>query len=267
MSSGRGGRCASQAPEVVHQIPPTNVPGRKTRAGSKRALTRRMTASAPGSGTGHGCRRRRGHRPATVHVPGRERGADRGHATSAVAGTASQDRPSAGPRRRRRRRARAAASITRGQVGGAARDLDHDAVGAALPGALRGPDAVVVGTTETSSRRRRARPRRARAPGRGRRRSARAPAAVAAATPRPGWSPRAAGGPAPRAAAASRPGRRDAPTTVAVPAGSGCSRTATEAIRPSVPYEPVNSLPRSYPATFLMTFRRTGRRCRRRAPR
>ena len=41
--------------------------------------------------------------------------------------------------------------------------------------------------------------------------------------------------------------------TVAVPAGNGCSRTATLAMRPSVPREPVKSLPRSYPATFLMT--------------
>src|SRR5215470_5744657 len=42
--------------------------------------------------------------------------------------------------------------------------------------------------------------------------------------------------------------------TYAVPAGSGCSRNVACVIRPSVPRDPANSLPMSYPATFLTTF-------------
>ena len=41
---------------------------------------------------------------------------------------------------------------------------------------------------------------------------------------------------------------------LAVLVGAVCSRTASLAISPSVPKEPVNSLARSYPATFLITF-------------
>ena len=47
------------------------------------------------------------------------------------------------------------------------------------------------------------------------------------------------------AAAASTSASSLAPNAVAVATGLGCSRTVTSRISPSVPYEPVNSLPRS----------------------
>ena len=56
------------------------------------------------------------------------------------------------------------------------------------------------------------------------------------------------------AAAPSRSGSSLPPTALAVRGGTGCSRTATRTISPSVPKEPVNSFARSYPATFLITF-------------
>src|SRR6516165_1882647 len=52
--------------------------------------------------------------------------------------------------------------------------------------------------------------------------------------------------------ASSAPGQST--VTYVVDAGSGWSRNTASTISPSVPNDPVNSLPRSYPATFLTTF-------------
>ena len=64
------------------------------------------------------------------------------------------------------------------------------------------------------------------------------------------------GEPAAAATAATAPARSAGPNsavTHATAAGSGCSRKVASVIRPSVPCDPANSLPRSYPATFLTT--------------
>ena len=62
--------------------------------------------------------------------------------------------------------------------------------------------------------------------------------------------------PAAAATAATAPARSAGPNsavTHATAAGRGCSRKVASVIRPSVPRDPANSLPRSYPATFLTT--------------
>src|SRR6185436_15239160 len=56
-------------------MPPTKLPGLKMRAGSKRSLTRRMTAKAPGSGSPHDGRAARTASGASWSV--HERPADR----------------------------------------------------------------------------------------------------------------------------------------------------------------------------------------------
>ena len=52
----------------------------------------------------------------------------------------------------------------------------------------------------------------------------------------------------------ARAGRRGARRRSADSRGVGCRRTLTSVTTPRVPYAPVMSLARSYPATFLMTF-------------
>jgi hypothetical protein len=103
-------------------------------------------------------------------------------------------------------------------------------------------------------------------PGRGRRRDALDQHGDLTAPRRRRRSPARSAPPArPDGGQPARPGVRRAGRSTAA-AGRGCRRNAHSVISPSVPYEPVKSLPRSYPATFLTTLPPACATCRRAGP-
>ena len=85
----------------AHQIPPTKVPGRKMRAGSKRSLTRAITASAPGSGAAQRPRRSSGGASSSVHARGASASRAAAIAPGRPAARASTARARGGPTTRR----------------------------------------------------------------------------------------------------------------------------------------------------------------------
>ncbi len=266
MSSGSGGWCGSQrrrrrrsASTATSITIPPKAPGRKMPAGSNRSLTRRDQ---------RGQRPAVGRRPGLVDAagaverpcrPGGQRGPGRGHPRGQVraGGEGEPGQPQPGPGhhgravRPARRRSRAGRSVERPET------FSTTPSGLRWPVPLRLPQRLVV----VHDRTRRPERRRSTGPSRVGLRAGRHATEAdqqrrrrRRATRRPGSAPpaaRRASASAPRPSASGRRWRR--PDGGRVRPGSGCSRTATDAIRPSVPYEPVNSLPRSYPATFLMT--------------
>ena len=206
------------------------------RAGSKRSLTRAITASAPGSGAAQASARSSGGASSSVQARGAS--ASRAAGDRPPGSSASQNSP-----RPARPTTRAPVRQTAGRSVDPAGDLQH--AGAALVDALRHPQLVVVlddgALLEPERRAIRA--------------TVAAAWSAAAALPK-----RTSSRPAPSrqstsrqsassgcaasavAAAPSTSGSSLAPIAVAVRGGSGCSRTATRTISPSVPSEPVNSL-------------------------
>ena len=236
-----GPRCGASP---SRQMPPTKVPGRKIRAGSKRSLTRAITASAPASGAAQACARSALRRVEQRAGARRERVAHAGHGLrrhgepeQAEAGAADE----AAARLRRR-------AGGRGQVGDAAGDLDDARVLRRAPraGARAGrshsssSSAHRLDLLEPGGREPLGAPPRPGAP-RPRRRSAAAAGRRRRASPRPGSRPPAAGRRARRRRRRGGRGRPSRRSRSRWPSGSGCSRTAIRTIRPSVPSEPVNS--------------------------
>ena len=215
---------------VGAHMPPTKAPGRKMRAGSKRSLTRAITASAPGSGAaqvslaqlGRGVEQRAGARGERLARLGDVLGVER-QPEEPEAGAADD-----GARRSGRRPA--------------GRPIRPETLRTQAP---RWSDALRViqsssssSTTARSSSPRSSHPRHGRAPPAGRRRrcrSARAAGRRRRASRRRGESASSGCEARSVAAAPSTSGSSLAPMAVAVRGGSGCSRTATRTISPSVP--------------------------------
>ena len=230
-----------------HQIPPTNRPGLQVRAGSKRALMRRMSSSfralvrAPRLARGAQRRRRveqhrRGRFAAAPPAAGRRRRAR----------PPRSSRPARPGRRacRRRRRRRAARRPARS----AAQPTRTSACsGERWPARWRSHSWPSWSVTSTSVRPASRISRAARCA----RRVASRPAQRASSPPRPAFqaTSRASNSSGARArataAAPSTAGSDAAPSAVTLVSCSGCSRTLTDRISPSVPNAPLNSLARS----------------------
>ena len=239
MMSCSGGRCRSNG---RHQIPPTNRPRVARPAGSKRGLTRRISSSRAG------CTGPRGQRPRAA-APGRRaappsRGARERSARSRADGVGvdldeARARAPRGRRacrrRRRRRRARRARSV------GAAATRTSACSCERCPARWRSHSwPSSVGDVDLG----RGRPRASVVRRAAARRVASRPAQRASSPPRPACQPRRA--PRTRAARArgrwrrrsGRPASDAAPSAVTLVACSGCRRTLTDRISPSVPNEP-----------------------------
>ena len=242
-------RRAVQVERGHAQIPPTNTPGLHVPAGSKRGFTRRISSSAgPSVGA-----------PRVKRVPERLRNVEQHRDRARRERLAQSGETASGvdldvARAQRRSPDQRAAGFVDGARArhparcGRAATFSMRLIARALPGALACPqrlrrprrDPRARDRRRASSRRRArrgARPRRRRreqADRRARRAMPRRARRVRAARPRAHAPPPTA----PR-------DRRLRRARVAVIARSGCNRTHTDRISPSVPNEPVNSFPRS----------------------
>src|SRR5690606_2240594 len=258
----RPGRDRSAGSSRAHQMPPTKQPGASRRPGSNCSLTRRMSRSAPGS-TG-------------PHTSTAARTCSLACRTTAPPPTAAS--PSRSPVTNPGTRSGSPPTDTCSTAGPA---LPRTATGVATAPAARSTAATAparsAGRHRTSTRVPSGPP--GQRPNQAGGRSATSPptssaaAAARAATPPPVPSNRAAtvtGAPTagrststalgeswlPSSAAAcpcAAGGSGASTLTHAVARGSGCSRSTTRTITPSVPKEPHSSLPRSQPAPLLTT--------------
>ena len=205
-----------RAPRVGHR---RRGPGLARRASRTRAA--RAPCAPPRSAPRRRRLRRTGSTSARAKLARRARRPPRRPRARRRAGRSGARRPSPPQRRRPRRRAgRRAGRPTAPRPGASSRPpRGRRRAGAPAP---RRPGAR--------------RPRRRSGPG---------PDPTRRTTARPASPPRVAGGRARAAAAPRRAGSSVVPCAVAVPSVCGCSRTATVVTSPSVPCEPVKSLPRS----------------------
>src|SRR4051794_16438782 len=219
------GRVVFQVPGGGH-IPPTKTPGRKIRAGSKRAFRRSITAW-PGTSTGH-CSATRSAPSSTVQLRGAS--ASRIAATFDGSSKASHESPSA------------ARETTVAPFSCATRITFGRSVGRPETLTTTGPRWSARTSSQSTS---------TTSPARLACSSALAPLNCISTRPLPcSQTTSNVSDSSGRLASASTSRIRSSglscsTLTVAVRSGSGCSRTATVAISPSVPKEPANSFARS----------------------